>query len=183
MLKQVAVMVSNALEGATYGVNAMLDRMQTLGYFGAGPDYPERPSSFTAALNAYQDRIVADQGDALVDTPLAIVTIDVPFQGKARHPDEDSIWRFTDTLAVAIRLVSGDGDGELANRHADHLTRAIVWSLRELFSEEHEADRRLEGIMLFDCQEVLYGPVEEKYGPATVTAAVVLTVRARDFAD
>jgi hypothetical protein len=183
MFQQAVILCSDALMHATYGVTKQLDLMQAQGYFGAGPTYPERPGDLVTALNAYQDRSIAD-GMELAETPYAIVSIDDPYQEQVQRPDWDSVWRQSNAMSLAIRLVSGDADGELANRHADFLTRATVWCLREWMHEDTpRSHRRLQGIQLFDTQRLLYGPVEEKYGPATVTAAVVLTIRARDFAD
>ena len=85
-------------------------------------------------------------------------------------------------LDVGIAYVAENSDTPAGNAAALYVRRTILRSLNAFNSNAHEADRTRNNIVIFACEQLKLGRLEQDWGDVTIRDVVLATFHVRDLA-
>lgn len=169
MILETLRLVTNALNNATYGVNAQLD---TLGLV-AGDTAP--PHVFTIVDETRDNQVAVGRYPTTLPALTVVLVDDVTMWGQVQSDIRDG------TIAVLIRYVFTNVETAKGNSDVFYTLRAVEKTLTTFNSPDSESDRILNNIQIVSCDTIIHTHLFENIDDAYVTAGLKATFRVRDI--
>lgn len=160
--------VADALDNATYGVNAQLASVP----LDAGDSTPTSVATITDATRDYLTAV----GRLPQTRPCLTVALAEPvtMDGEVMQSDRNG------EVDLIIRYGMDDADTEQGVRDTFYTLRAVVQSLRDFNSNDNASDRQRNGIMVLECTNIRHLPPFTVVADDTMCSGLFVTFRVRD---
>jgi len=172
MIAEPILIITAWFKHVTNGINAEIATMDSADLFGAY----DAPPDIVFIGNRIEDALVARWKEPL-ESPALYITIDAPsvWDGEVHQ-----VHRNSDRVTVALRYIVKNADSAEAILWTAHTLRAIVRTAKRLNADANKDSRKLNGIFLPKCEDILLTEWNEAIGSHTATGAAILSYHVSD---